>query len=242
MKYIIWFLPLIIQVQVFGQSCVDDQHSTNVNDSWISCNTSESPNSMRGTSHWVQYDLGAFYQLDGTWFWNYNVSNKTHDGMRNIVIDYSLDGHTWTEAASYTLSQASGQADYTGEMGPALGMITARYILITAIDTYGNDACAGLSEVRFEISGPPSLQQDVMADNTGITLYPNPTAGLFVIDGQLIDYDIMILDATGDIIQDFTGASSQLIIDISNLPTGLYFVSVKNKLDNSITLEKIVKQ
>lgn len=242
MKYIIWFSFLFFHMQIFGQSCFSDTHSTNKHDSWESCTTSNNPNTIRGNSHWVRYDLGAIYQLDGTWFWNYNVSNLTERGMKNIVIDYSLDGNKWTEAATYTLAQATGQATYTGEQGPALGMIEARYVLITALDSYGNGDCVGLSEVRFEISGEPSLQHDVLAESSGITLYPNPTAGLFVIDGDLANYDIKILDAAGITLQDLSEASPQVVIDISNLPAGMYFIMIKHKTNHVVRMEKILKQ
>lgn len=97
------------------------------------------------------YDLGYIYQIKDTKIWNYNTAGATADGFRNTNIDYSLDGINWTTASTITLPQASGNPNYTGYMTNALSGIQARYVLFTANNTWGTGACAGLSEVRFEV-------------------------------------------------------------------------------------------
>jgi len=52
--------------------------------------------------------------------------------MRNIIIDYSLDGLNWTQATSFTLAQASGNGNYTGVAGLNLNGTAARIVLLTA--------------------------------------------------------------------------------------------------------------
>ena len=184
MKIIPIIVALLLSIPLFAQDCSDGTHSTNLRDSWLSCSTSANPNPLRGNTHWVLYDLGYLYQIDGTKFWNYNVAGETDKGMKNLVIDYSIDGINWTEAANFQLAQASGTPDYVGQLGPNLGAITTRYILISATDTWGNGDCAGLSEVRFDISGIVNDVNDLTTNSKEITLYPNPTNGKFNVRTQ----------------------------------------------------------
>ena len=131
--------------------CNATKYSTNEKDSWLSCQTSINPNLNRGSSHWLQYDLGYIYELRGSHFWNYNVTNHTGRGFKQMAIDYSLDGISWNEVGTFELPQATGENTYEGFTGLDLTGIKARYILITAISNWNGGTCAGLSEVRFQV-------------------------------------------------------------------------------------------
>jgi len=154
-SFILWIslLYLCILLNTNGNAqCNSTTYSTNEKDSWLSCQTSINPNSQRGTSHWLQYDLGYVYQMGATQFWNYNVTNLTGRGFKEIAIDYSLDGSTWHAAGTFQLPEATGIANYTGNTGLDLTGISTRFILLTAISNWNDGNCAGLSEVRFEVS------------------------------------------------------------------------------------------
>ena len=79
--------------------------------------------------------------------------------------------------------------------------------------------------------------------NSNISIYPNPTTGIFTINNeQLTINNLSILDITGKIIynEQFTMHNEQLTIDISNLPVGVYFIKIQT--DNEIITKKIVKE
>ena len=82
---------------------------------------------------------------------------------------------------------------------------------------------------------------DLVLENDGILLYPNPTDGLFRIKGQLSDYDIHLLDSGGNIHEELNAVSDEIVIDIQTLPTGLYFIRTVHKLNGVLGLEKILK-
>ena len=150
---ILWVSILLLCLNTnnaLNAQCNTTAYSTNEKDSWLSCQTSVNPNSIRGNSHWLQYDLGYVYELGATKFWNYNVANFTDKGFKQIAIDYSLDGVNWTEIGTFQLPEATGNANYEGTSGLNLRGITARYLIITALSNWNNGNCAGLSEVRFE--------------------------------------------------------------------------------------------
>ena len=82
---------------------------------------------------------------------------------------------------------------------------------------------------------------DVSVKPECLTLSPNPFNGYFTISGNIDDYTVSILDASGQIYQTVP-ASNHITIDINNLPSGLYFVSILNNLNHQIHLEKIIKE
>ncbi len=131
--------------------CTDDTHSSNELDTWLSCQMTPCPNPIRGNGHWIVYDLGYVYQLKQTTFWNYNVAGQTGNGFKDVYIDYSVDGIAWTQAATFQLPQAPANSAYTGFIGPDLGGISARYVLIFAENTWNGGSCAGLSECRIDV-------------------------------------------------------------------------------------------
>ena len=243
MKNITTIIFLFFITNLIHAQCSIEEHSNNPNDAWLSCEINENPNPDRPDSHWVLYDLGYVYSIGATKFWNYNVAGETGKGMKNITIDYSINGAAWEIAASFQLNEAPGNNNYTGEAGPNLNEVDARYILISASDTWGGGNCAGLSEVKFEIDGTvTTAAQDLFVDETSITLYPNPTAGYFTIDGTLNNFDVKILDVNGTVHQNLTNVSPQIIIDVSTLPAGLYFIEVSHQQNALLIFKKIIKQ
>lgn len=135
--------------------------------------TKENP----GENAWIQVDLGKVYSLDEMWVWNHNQyaeSNPTliDRGLKNVKIEYSEDGETWTELTTDMVFE-DGDEEYPFQLAKATGEngqkatnlndgnntpisfngANARYVKITANPEPGNGswgaAYYGLSEVRF---------------------------------------------------------------------------------------------
>ncbi len=86
-----------------------------------------------------------------------------------------------------------------------------------------------------------SAQTDLELSALDLTLYPNPTQGLFQISGALSEYIIDILDANGNVYQSLDVNQSTLTIDINGLPAGTYFLRVRHQNYGSMSVEKILK-
>ncbi len=132
-----------------------DQLDNREDNNWLSCTAQASPNSMRGTGHWLQYDLGQNYMIDQTHVWNYNVTGETDKGFNNVAIDISLDGNSWTTIGTYTWPYASGASDYSGFMGPDFMGVNARYVLVTSLDP--SSTCRGIGKMVFNVSYCPNV-------------------------------------------------------------------------------------
>jgi len=152
-KYIIGVLLVFLFSSINAQ-CFLDRHDTSEQSAWESCSPSTNPNPARGVGHWIMYDLGSVYELGQFHFWNYNYPGETDKGVQNIIIDYGLNTSAWQGGINHTISEADASAFYQGEVGPQMGGIDARYVLITFEDNYGG-SCYGLSEMRVGIFQDP---------------------------------------------------------------------------------------
>ncbi|NND05814.1 MAG: T9SS type A sorting domain-containing protein [Saprospiraceae bacterium] len=76
---------------------------------------------------------------------------------------------------------------------------------------------------------------------SSISMGPNPTLDRVTIDGDFSNADIKILDVQGQLVSDFSNASAPLIIQLDELPNGLYFISIKNRQNPALWIERILK-
>ena len=148
--YSILFLSLV--GQAYGQ-CFDPGIEI-WSDTWRSCQISENPNPARDAGHWIMYDFGETYRLSKTHIWNTNEPGKSDMGFRNVIVDYSQDGETWTELGTYEFPQGTEEAVYGGFEGFDFSDSLAQYVLITAVDNWGHASCSGLAEVKFNLREP----------------------------------------------------------------------------------------
>jgi hypothetical protein len=87
------------------------------------------------------------------WVWNYN--EYIARGLKNVVIEYSIDGRTWKKLGDYVFVQALGTADYVHNTTVDFSGVAAKAVVVTAkegkgVGNYG-DKIYGLSEVRFYV-------------------------------------------------------------------------------------------
>ncbi len=93
------------------------------------------------------------------------------------------------------------------------------------------------------------VMQDIISDDTqislassGILILPCPINNLIQIEGLLGFYDIDILDVNGMVQQSITSGNSIIIIDIQAIPAGIFFVSIKNKNNSQLFIQKLIKE
>ncbi len=224
---------LISCSDLFAQ-CFPDRHNSTWYDGWISCDRSENPNTERGLSHWILYNLGSAYTLGKTKVWNSNHPDYLGRGLKEVIIDYSIDGNAWQELGTFTLNQASGKTTYEGEEGPDFDQKEAQYVLITAISNYGGN-CFGLSEFSFSQAEPLTTTPTsyVPADKhcMSVNIYPNPFEGSPRIDIKANcknEIPWSLTDALGkQLISEIWNGQGNLDlsgIELDAFPAGLYFL------------------
>jgi hypothetical protein len=121
-----------------------DQHSSTPIDMWFS--------GAGAGPVWIQYEFDQAYKLHEMLVWNSNqvIEAMVGFGIKEVLIETSLDGDSWTalEAVSQ-FAQASGLDDYSANTSIDFGGALAKYVKLTIISGYGLTGQFGLSELRI---------------------------------------------------------------------------------------------
>lgn len=147
------FLLHFICIQYTQAQCFQAD-ATIWKDTWASCTKTANPNTDYSNSHWIQYNFDSVRNLSKTWVWNTNDPTQLTQGFKQVSIDYSEDGKSWTNWGQMDFPKATGAAIYSGFSGPDLQNIKAQYLLITALSNHGHATCAGLAEIKFNLLPP----------------------------------------------------------------------------------------
>ncbi len=120
-----------------------DQHGTDGTTMWLS--TGVAPN-------WIQYEFDKVYKLADLKVWNYNalIESFMGFGAKQVKIETSTDGTTWTALANVPeFARASGLPDYAANSTVNFGGVEAKFVKLTIEKNWGMAPPTGLSEVRF---------------------------------------------------------------------------------------------
>jgi len=138
----------------------DGNHSQELNDMWLSVDSE--PNEA-----WIRFDLDQVAKLSGMRVWNHNspLESVVGYGIKEALIEYSLDGIAWSEFGIVELPQA-GSADYQG-IEISMDGIEAQSVRITAISNWSTLGVKqyGLSEVQL-LAMPLAARELSPADGT----------------------------------------------------------------------------
>jgi len=120
------------------------QHSTDATQMWTT--TDAKP-------HWIRFEFEDVYRLHEMWVWNSNqvIEPMLGLGAKDVAIEYSLDGQTWTALDGVPeFAQAPGAPGYEANTTVDFGGVDARFVKLTINANWGGVAPqTGLAEVRF---------------------------------------------------------------------------------------------
>ncbi len=127
---------------------------------------------IEGESVSLQFDFDRVYKLDEVQVWNYNLEYESlvDFGLKDIHVETTTDGETWTALGDFELTQAPGQVTYTGQTLD-LGGAAAKSIRINVTSNHGGDSY-GLSEIQFYYIPAHARQPQPAAGATGVGLDP----------------------------------------------------------------------
>jgi hypothetical protein len=131
-----------------GSGLTGDLHGTEGTTMWLSSGTQ--PN-------WIQYQFDKVYKLNDLQVWNSNalIEAVLGFGAKNVTVETSTDGTTWTTLANVPeFARAPGIAGYAANTTVSLGGVLAQYVKLTINGTWGGMGVTGLSEVRFSYVSP----------------------------------------------------------------------------------------
>lgn len=150
MKKILLFFTIVLSPLFVISQCVDNGNQWAK--SWTSCQTRTNPNPVHGDSHWILYEFTENHYIDSSHIWNSNRNGESGSGIKDFIIDYSLDGQKWVALGSFTIPQASESDTYQGIIGPNFGNTYINKILITVLSTHDGGGCATIAEIIFAVN------------------------------------------------------------------------------------------
>ena len=151
---------------VDGSGMTGDLHGVESTTMWMS--TGVLPN-------WIQYEFDAVYKLDKLLVWNSNqiIESFIGFGAKDVTVEYSVDGVTWTTLAGVPeFVKATGMTGYAANNTVNFGGVTAKYVKLTINKNWAAMATqTGLSEGAVLLRARSRPAQPQPADGaTGVAL------------------------------------------------------------------------
>jgi hypothetical protein len=149
---------------VDGSGLTGDQHSTISSDSWLTAKNAAGP-------AWIQFAFDRVHKLDKMLVWNSNQSleNILGLGAKDVTIEYSTDGATWTAFGDFEFAQATASADYTANTTVEFVGLPAKFVKLTINSNWGGIMRQyGLSEVRLYSVPVVAREPQPAAGATGV--------------------------------------------------------------------------
>lgn len=182
---------------------------------------------------------------------NYNITNDkmsaTGDGSTISLSDwqnFGFDASTILADPEEQIFKDPLTSDYhllmTSQAIDA-GTNTVSSIVQTDLEGIARPQAGAYDIGCFEYSDDITPIDVFLGQNT-INLYPNPTSNAFEITGLVGAYWIEVLDVNGQLIQTIYNQNAhQVIIQLNDYPSGLYFVKIYHPLLDELFMQKILK-
>jgi hypothetical protein len=184
-----------------------DQHSTESTDMWLVISNDPVV---------IEYAFDKIHKLHEMLVWNYNVQFEPilGFGLKDVTIEYSVDGETWTLLGDVEIAQATARDDYEANTVIDFGGAAVKMVRIAINDNYGELPQYGLSEVRF-MSIPATAREPQPAD--GATNVSVGTALTWRAGREAASHDVSLgIDADALTVTD-------TVSEASFVPAGLDF-------------------
>ncbi|MFN6074400.1 MAG: T9SS type A sorting domain-containing protein [Fluviicola sp.] len=111
-----------------------------------------------------------------------------------------------------------------------------------SVDANNISAVSG-TDIYYQKLGPGFNGIEDQQNSSSISICPNPSAGVFVLNSDLVlhNVEITITNLRGEIIQKVSNVSVQnTIIDLENKSNGVYFIEIV--ADNFREIKKVIKE
>jgi hypothetical protein len=131
------------------------------------------------------------------------------------------------------------------ENGIAIAGATGRDFVASVYGTYqvevSKGGCTGVSSVGYPVTLPTSsLRLGIVSsfESGGISIFPNPSRGVYQIVGMEDGYDVEIRTVLGKVVKI---RSATNIVDLSEFPDGVYAAFISDGHGTVLSVERLVK-
>ncbi|MEO8762545.1 MAG: glycoside hydrolase family 44 protein [Bacteroidia bacterium] len=164
---------------------------------------------------------------------NLTTAHTTHVTLSNFTISNGIY-NTWqikNLPATETFVSNTNNALHTGTVTVSSNTLSISIpaLSTTAIVLKGNNVTTGINQLVNNINQ--------------VMVYPNPATNSIIVSSNQLIGDIQITNMLGQSVWQNTSYNVQSTsIDVSSLQSGVYFVTVKDKQQQTVSTQKIVVQ
>jgi hypothetical protein len=163
-------------------------------------------------------NCNAMSDSNGDNIWDVTVKLQSGD---TIEYKYSADSWSIQEINDPNGSCTNGDPNFTN-----------RVLIVPVNDTILPDVCWASCDTCSPIGAIDNLELN------DLSIFPNPTSSFLTIRSNNLISPISIYDITGKLVLQNWGNSNEIIVDISNLNSGLYFI--KSNSQNSSLRKRFI--
>lgn len=151
----------------------------------------------------------------------------------------------WKTANEVNVSRFEVQRSDDGQTYTTLGNVAAGVSLYSFTDanTFSSRTVAFYRLKSIDIDGRFTYSNIIKLNkqaNAALTVYPNPVSDVLTINGLKQNGIVFLFNAEGKLLQQQTVTAQTMIIDMSSLAIGMYFLQYQ--LDGEVMNQKIIKQ
>lgn len=191
---------------------------------------------------------------NGNLIWETKYSNQGDslpDGVRDLFVSTDhivITGHSqnqqgYKESILLVINAADGELVSEIKLNLNLNKFISGYSIKEDVNKNIYVTGSGFRDDNFEFLDiykfKPILVNEKSINNSfDIQIFPNPFSSYITVTGA--KENILIYDMFGRIIYSIKSENDSITLNLNNLSTGIYFISVKN--NNFVLTKKIVKQ
>ena len=203
-----------------GSGLADDLHGVVASDMWIS----------GGIPATIDYAFDRTYKLHELWIWNSNqaIEALVGFGAKDVVIEHSLDGQTWSVLEGVSqLAQGPGTEGYAHNTTIDFSGIMAQYVRISINSVHGFAQQASLSEVRFFYMPRTATQP---SPDSGATNVAHDAALSWAYDGrEAMSHNVLLGTEADSLTPAGSVSESTLAVDLQLSQTYYWRVDEVNE-------------
>ena len=163
-------------------------------------------------------DCNPMSDANGDEIWEVTLSLNIGD---TIEYKFSADNWTFQETLDPNENCTNGLSNFTN-----------RLFIVGSSNVVLDDVCWGSCDTCSPIGSSENIELN------DIIIFPNPTSSFLTIKSNNLISPISIYDITGKLVLQNRGNSKEIILDISNLNSGLYFI--KSNSQNSSVIRRFI--
>lgn len=176
-----------------------------------------------------QFDGPVEYDFEGTVyssFSDYQAGSGQDDN--SLFDDPEFVDKSMSDFHILATSAAVDAGDPNYSPGPdEVDMDSEARIVGNRIDI-GSDEYAGMTQAH------------IVVEPASISINYNPSTDMAIVEGALDDFDVHVIDVAGNIVADYSTSASPVIIDLTSLGPGMFFISVAHHSLPDLRVYKIL--